>query len=47
MAPGTGTIRSHRGATDVLGHPTSALCEQQAASVTGGPALASNGARPV
>lgn len=47
MAPAVGGTRSHGGATNVSGHLTVALGEQRAASVTGGPALPPNGARPV
>lgn len=47
MAPDTGGIWPHGGATNVSGHLALALHEQRAASVTGGLALLPNGARPV
>ncbi|CAM9351718.1 unnamed protein product, partial [Bubo scandiacus] len=46
VAPDTGGIRSHGGATNMSGHLTLAPCEQQAACVTGGLGLPPYRVRP-
>lgn len=42
-----GGTQSHRDAKNMPGHLTLVLCEQRAASVTGGPALPPNRAGPM